>query len=263
MPNLIFQVDAFTDQLFGGNPAAVCPLTEWLPETLMQHIAAENNLSETAFFVQNGGVIEIRWFTPKGEVPLCGHATLATAHVIFNSLGWPTNEIAFHSASGPLSVSREGEWYTLDFPEDMPQAVDELSGLNEAMGHPAEVILKGQNDYFAVYASQEVVQNLRPNAEALLQLPLRGVIATAPGETLDFVSRFFVPALGIPEDPVTGSAHTLLFPYWGVQLNKTEMTARQISARGGYLKGRINGERVLISGQAQLFMEGHLHLDRI
>lgn len=271
----IYQLDAFTDQLFAGNPAAVCPLSEWLPDNVMQQIAAENNLAETAFYVPVDGENQyhIRWFTPTVEVDLCGHATLATAHVLFylEESDVSANKITFDSRSGPLSVCREshdnGDWLILDFPADVahkanlqPPAL--LASLAESASKPVE-ILKGKTDFLVVYKTQADVEALKPDFREMATVPARGVIVTAPGDDCDFVSRFFGPQSGIDEDPVTGSAHTTLTPYWAERLGKTELTARQISSRGGYLKCKLNTTnpdetRVDIAGQVKLYLKGEI-----
>jgi len=255
----IYQVDAFTSTLFGGNPAAVCPLEAWLPDAILQNIAAENNLSETAFTIPRGGGFDLRWFTPTLEVDLCGHATLATALVMFQELNFAGNIIEFNSRSGPLRVTRQGELLTLDFPVKpaepcaMPEAL--VRGLGCA---PAEVA-KSQ-DYLAVFQTAAEVRALRPDFAVLKTLKARGIIATAPGEDCDFVSRFFAPASGIDEDPVTGSAHCTLMPYWAERLGRTKLFARQVSARGGELFCELAGDRVLIGGKAVLYLRGEIVL---
>ena len=254
----IYQVDAFAEKTFEGNPAAVCPLEAWLSDEMMQAIALENNLSETAFFVKNGDAYDLRWFTPAVEVDLCGHATLASAHVLFNHLGYSDEIIRFNSRSGPLSVKKEEEMLILDFPADTIAPAEAPAGLIEAMGFPPKEVLKGKTDYMLVYRSQEVIESLQPNFDALGGVEARGVIATAPGKEHDFVSRFFAPAAGVNEDPVTGSAHTSLTPYWAAQLGKAEMSARQLSQRGGNVRVKLNGERVEIGGKAVTYMAGEV-----
>ncbi|NEU69414.1 PhzF family phenazine biosynthesis protein [Spirosoma agri] len=262
----IYQLDAFTDQLFSGNPAAVVPLTEWLPDERMQQIAAENNLAETAFYVktEDEDTYHIRWFTPTVEVDLCGHATLATGYVVFFLEQKPEAEqLFFNSRSGSLKVCRGKDgWLTLDFPVDsvhkanlQPPAL--LASLNEK----PLAVYKGKTDYMLVYTSQAQIEALDPDFREMSTVPARGVIVTAPGDAdsgVDFVSRFFGPQSGIDEDPVTGSAHTTLVPYWAEQLGKTELTARQLSKRGGDLRCKLNGERVDISGQVQLYLTGEI-----
>lgn len=251
----IYQVDAFTSSVFSGNPAAVCPLEEWLSDSIMQAIARENNLSETAFFVPEGDVYRIRWFTPEAEVDLCGHATLATAYVILNLMDRARSEVQFLSRSGQLCVSLKGNILTMDFPSQPPRQCEIPPMLISGLGkEPVEILCS--EDYFAVYESEDDVRRLEPDMAALCSIGLRGVIVTAPGKNADFVSRFFAPRLGIPEDPVTGSAHCALIPYWSDRLGKNDLHARQISRRGGELFCRDLGARVEISGYAALFMSG-------
>ena len=266
-PLRIYQLDAFTDHLFAGNPAAVVPLTsqnEWLPDARMQAIAAENNLAETAFYIRTATGYHIRWFTPTVEVDLCGHATLATGYVIFFLEEQPTDsQITLDSRSGPLTVCREDDgWLVLDFPADTlqkapvhPPALS--SGLKGAK--PLE-IHKGKSDFMVVYATQDEVESLLPDFRELSTIPARGIIVTAPGNDVDFVSRFFAPQSGVDEDPVTGSAHTTLIPYWAEKLSKNILTARQVSTRGGYLRCKLhdNQTRVDIAGKVQLFLKGEL-----
>jgi PhzF family phenazine biosynthesis protein len=252
----IFQVDAFTDKLFGGNPAAVCLLTETLSDELMQKIAAENNLAETAFIIDNGDSFNIRWYTPKVEVDLCGHATLASAHVIFQHLDYPKKTICFTSKSGVLKVRNENPLLVLNFPTDtiqkacLPPIVNELIGMD-----PVEV-MRGKTDYLLVYENQHQVEMLAPDFAGLSKVTGRGLITTAKGDECDFVSRFFAPQIGIDEDPATGSAHTTLIPYWSARLGKKEMIAMQISERKGHLRCRDLGERVEIAGKAVTYLSG-------
>ncbi|MCC6461929.1 MAG: PhzF family phenazine biosynthesis protein [Saprospiraceae bacterium] len=256
----IFQIDAFTDRLFGGNPAAVVPLRDWLPDAILQSLAAENNLSETAFFVPLGppDTYHLRWFTPKTEVQLCGHATLATAFVLFNCLKTNHSEqLSFQSKSGWLHVHREGDWLTLDFPADTLQATELPGPARQAFSIAPREVWLGREDYLLVFASEEEVLALAPDMRALRQVAARGFIATAPGRASDFVSRCFFPAFGIDEDPVTGSAHTTLTPYWARVLGQNSLSAIQCSERKGALRCTLQGERVLISGQAVLYLEGH------
>ena len=261
MKQTIYQVDAFASKLFGGNPAAVCILENWLPDNLMQQIAMENNLSETAFLVPKGGGYEIRWFTPGVEVDLCGHATLASAFVLFSELEAGTSKIDFHSPrSGPLSVRQESDGQlTLNFPADTMSAIDPIPELNEAMGKTAQNTYKGKTDIMLIYEQQQDVEALNPNFFLLKNLDVRGVIATAPGNEVDFVSRFFAPQSGVDEDPVTGSAHTSLTPYWAETLGKKRLTARQLSQRGGALSCELEGDRVLITGRGILYMKGEIY----
>ncbi len=257
----IYQVDAFTDRLFTGNPAAVCPLDHWLEDYVMQQIALENNLSETAFLIPKDDAYAIRWFTPLAEVELCGHATLASAHVLFQHLSFKGNTIRLHSRfSGDLTVSRHDQLLTLDFPKDDLQPALPPEGLIEAIGKKPAEIWKGRTDYLLYYPAQEDIEELKPNFSLLEKTEARGIIVTAPGYECDFVSRFFAPAVGVNEDPVTGSAHTSLTPYWAHRLNQLEFEAQQISARGGLLKCKLSGDRVLISGQARTYMTGTILL---
>jgi len=255
-----FQVDAFATRLFEGNPAAVCPLECWPQDGVLQAIAEENNLSETAFFVPAGRVFQLRWFTPLAEVDLCGHATLASAHVLFDHLGYPEPVIRFSTRSGELSVERQGDELTMDFPALPPTACPTPGLLVEALGAEPEAVLAA-DDYVAVYDSEEAVRALAPDMSALRKLDLRGVCVTARGRDVDFVSRFFAPRLGVPEDPVTGSAHCELAPYWAQRLDKNSLRARQVSRRRGEISCRVKGDRVSLSGRAVTFMEGMIYLD--
>ena len=258
----LYQVDAFTDRLFGGNPAAVCPLVEWLSDDILQKIAMENNLAETAFYVEQDDRYEIRWFTPKTEVDLCGHATLAAAFVLFNWESHPGDSINFYSPrSGKLNVDRCSDWLTLDFPVDVfhnTPISDEIASCFDKQ--PLEAY-KGKTDYMLVYEKESDIRDIRPHFESISALEARGVIITATGEDVDFVSRFFAPQSGIIEDPVTGSAHTTLIPYWSGKLNKTEMSAMQLSERKGYLQCKLSGNRVEISGQARLYLAGDVYME--
>lgn len=258
----LFQVDAFTDRLFAGNPAAVCPLESWLPDALMQAIAAENNLAETAFVVPQADGFGIRWFTPKVEVALCGHATLASAHVLFTHLGVATDVIRFHSHhSGLLPVERNGSWLTLDFPANAGTEIPAQAAFGEALGASPAGFFRGKTDIMLVFDAAETVRRLQPDFRLVSQLPVRGLIVTAPGDEpeLDFVSRFFAPQSGIDEDPVTGSSFTMLLPYWSQRLGKEQLTARQVSARGGQVQGQLRpGGRVGISGQAVTYLVGEI-----
>ncbi len=254
----IYQVDAFTDQLHGGNPAAICPLIEWLPAPQMQKIAAENNLAETAFFISQGNDFELRWFTPEFEIDLCGHATLATAHVLFTILGYEREVINFHTLkAGMLSVHRNGDKYMLDFPSRVPEASQAPEGLAEAMGATPVDVLRSR-DYFLVYEKEADIISLNPDFVALGKIDSVGFIATAPGDNSDFVSRFFAPSAGINEDPVTGSAHCNLIPYWAKRLGKENMHAFQVSARRGELWCQLKGDRVLMSGKAVTYLAGEI-----
>ena len=255
----LYQIDAFSSRVFAGNPAAVCPLPSWLPDTTLQSIAAENNLAETAYIVGGHGQYEIRWFTPAIEIDLCGHATLASGFVVMSVLEPGCNEVLFSSKSGPLRVTREGETYTLDFPSRDPVRREAPPGLADALGsRPVEVW--SSRDVMAVFDSEESVRALRPDMARLAQLDAFAVIATAPGRECDFVSRFFAPKAGIPEDPVTGSAHSTLTPFWAKRLGKSRLRARQVSARGGELTCEQRGDRVLIGGHVAKYLEGTIEV---
>lgn len=255
----IFQVDAFTKNIFGGNPAAVCPLKEWLPDQTMQLLAAENNLSETAFFVESGSHIELRWFTPETEVDLCGHATLASAHVLFEHLGYLEKRIHFKTKSGILIVEKEGKRLKMDLPTDDMPAVEPPAVLFQALGVRSDFVY-ASDDYMVVLETEEDVKNVNPDFKILSEVNARGVIVTAVGNNVDFVSRFFAPGAGIDEDPVTGSAHTKLTPYWAKRLGKNELEALQISKRVGALTCRYKGERTEILGNAVTYMIGEFEL---
>lgn len=257
----IYQVDAFTDKLFGGNPAAIIPLKNWLPDEIMQKIALENNLSETAFFVTTDtNKFQIRWFTPTIEVNLCGHATLATAFVIFNILKCQQDTIFFESKSGILKVRKEVNWLELDFPAQAIVAAQAPEGLIEGIGKKPLEVYRASDDYLLVYESQKDIEEISPNFNTLKQVKARGVIITskAKSKRLDFVSRFFAPGSGIDEDPVTGSAHTKLVPFWANILNKNELIAEQISSRKGFLKCKLVEDRVLMTGKSKLFLKGKI-----
>lgn len=286
-----WQVDAFTDRLFAGNPAGVCLLEEWIPEATMQAVAEENALSETAFLVGLEGDaepgapgsagasaaadasgagrspqaptdrFEIRWFTPAAEVDLCGHATLASAFVLFHEGIVPGGRVTFESRSGELPVRRDGEWLWMDFPVRRAEPCEAPAALADALGAEPETVLVTERDHLAVYGSSDEVRDLRPRMDDLEGLDRPGVIVTAPGVEADFVSRFFAPALGVPEDPVTGSAHCTLAPYWAERLGKTELSARQISRRGGEVACEHRGDRVLVGGRATLYLAGAATLD--
>jgi len=254
-----FQVDAFARNVFEGNPAAVVPLDEWLPDAVMQAIAAENNLSETAFFVPVGSVYGLRWFTPLKEVDLCGHATLATAHVLYEHLGASLPSITFRTLSGELRVRKSVGVYSMDFPLRRPTDVQVPTALVSGIGcSPFRVL--AADDYIAVLADEEAVRLVVPDHLALMQLDLRGVIVTAPGNHTDFVSRFFAPKFGVPEDPVTGSAHCALVPYWAERLGKGDLNARQVSRRGGNLSCKLLADRVELTGSAVTFMKGTIRI---
>jgi len=255
----IYQVDAFSTEVFGGNPAAIVPLREWLPDATMQSIAMENNLAETAFFVKSGSGYQLRWFTPAVEVDLCGHATLASAFVVFHYLEPDLPQVVFSTRSGDLTVTRAGAQLSMDFPSRPPEPVTPCAGLLEALGgKPLEVM--AARDYLVLYASEAEVKALQPDMLALCGIDKFAVIVSAPAQTpgIDFVSRFFAPAKGVPEDPVTGSAHCTLIPYWAGQLGKDVLTARQVSARGGTLHCALRGDRVSMAGSAVLYLKGSI-----
>jgi PhzF family phenazine biosynthesis protein len=260
----IYQVDAFTEQLFSGNPAAVCLLDSWIDERLMQAVAGENNLAETAFVVPQGeGGYEIRWFTPTVEVDLCGHATLAAAFVLFNVLHHPGGAIRFHSPrSGRLAVEKQNGMLFLDFPTDTPALLPDGQNtiIGQCIGMKPKALYRSKFDYMAVIDSEIALQTLQPDLSAISELQARGLIVTAKGDSADFVSRFFAPQSGIDEDPVTGSAHTALIPFWAEKLGKTRLSAKQISKRGGRLACELKGDRCLIGGQARLYMAGEINL---
>lgn len=257
-----YQVDAFAGRVFEGNPAAICPLQDWLPDAVLQAIAEENNLSETAFLVAEGQGYRLRWFTPMAEVDLCGHATLAAAHVLFDSLGHAGPAIAFETRSGTLTVERAGDLLAMDFPALPPKPCPPPDALIEGLGRrPLEVL--AADDYIAVFEDETVIRALAPDLARLRELDRRGVCVTAPGRNVDFVSRFFAPRFGIAEDPVTGSAHCELAPYWSVRLGKTELAARQVSRRGGDVHCRARGDRVILAGGAVTFMVGEIEIGRI
>jgi PhzF family phenazine biosynthesis protein len=248
-------VDAFTARVFGGNPAAVCPLRHWLPDSVLQNIAAENNLSETAYFIRDNDSFHLRWFTPALEIDLCGHATLASAFLLFSEMGFKDSQIRFHSRSGELSAQRRGDVIELDFPSRPPQPCPAPPNLVRALGRTPREVLKSR-DYFAVFDSPEEIAELKPDMKQLAELDSLGVIVTAQGTDADFVSRFFAPKAGVPEDPVTGSAHCSLIPFWAQRLGKSELFARQISKRGGELRCRNLGDSVGIGGHAVVYSRG-------
>ena len=254
----LFQVDAFTRHVFGGNPAAVCPLEQWLDDEVLQAIAAENNLSETAFFVPAGDHFALRWFTPVQEVDLCGHATLASAFVVLSYLQAERDEVTFSSQSGLLTVSRDGDRLRMDFPAWEAKPCAAPAALLAGLGQPP-VEVRRTRDYLAIYASEREVRELCPDMQKLITLDA-SVIVTAPGAGVDFVSRFFAPKAGIPEDPVTGSAHCTLVPYWAARLGKTALHARQLSRRGGELFCEQHGDRVWIAGHAAAYLEGTVEI---
>ncbi len=256
----IYQVDAFAQKVFEGNPAAICPLDEWIDDRILQNIAMENNLSETAFFVPSTSGFDLRWFTPVEEVDLCGHATLAAAHVLYQHLAYAAQEIVFSTRSGDLSVKKNDQGLVMDFPaatlREVPAPADLISGLGTA---PEQVL--AASDYVVVLASEDDVKAITPDFLQWLHLDLRGVLVTAPGKDVDFVSRCFFPALGINEDPVTGSAHCELAPYWGSRLGRQHLRARQLSQRGGELDCRLAGNRVELCGRAVDYMQGQITID--
>lgn len=255
----LYQVDAFAAAVFAGNPAAVVPLQAWLDDEVLQAIAEENHLSETAFFVPDGETFALRWFTPVEEVDLCGHATLACAHVLYTHLGFSKPAVCFQSRSGPLSVKRTGDGYRMDFPAEPVEAVAPPEPLVAGLGVAPKSVLAG-SDYLAVYDSEQTIRSLAPDFPQLRTLGLRGVVATAPGDDCDFVSRCFYPRLGIEEDPVTGSAHCAMAPYWAERLGRTRLQARQLSRRGGVVDCEVHGGRVLLTGSAEDYMVGTIRL---
>jgi PhzF family phenazine biosynthesis protein len=255
----IYHVDAFTSKLFGGNPAAICPLKEWLPDEPMQKLAAENNLSETVFFVKEGEGYKLRWFTPEYEIDLCGHATLASAFVLFNHLNYSFEDIHFYTKSGELVVRKKGDLIELNFPSRMPQPCEIPEALLKGVNFPPAKVLKSR-DYFLVYEDETLIKQIVPDFNYLNQLDTVGIIVTAPSKNVDFVSRFFVPNSVIGEDPVTGSAHCNLIPYWAKELNKTTLTAKQLSARQGELFCEDKGDRVMMAGKAVLYLKGEYYL---
>ena len=258
----MYQIDAFTEKVFSGNPAAVCILDTWIDVILMQQIAAENNLSETAFAVKSGNTFEICWFTPTVEIDLCGHATLATAYVLFNYYKIKETTLKFHShRSGILSVDLDqNDNLTLDFPIDTVKTATTNKALNDALGNTPQQTFKNTSDYLLTFSSQKEVEALNPDFYALSKIDTRGIMVTAPGDNVDFVSRFFAPRSGIDEDPVTGSAHCSLIPFWSEKLNKTKLTAKQVSTRGGDLDCELIGDRVRIAGKCCLYMIGEIQL---
>ena len=256
-----YQVDAFASELFKGNPAAVIILDHWLDDRVLQNIGAENNLSETAFLLKTDDHYELRWFTPMVEVDLCGHATLASAHILFKYFETEAVRLEFETRhSGNLFVERDGSRLVMDFPADIIKPVVLPGAFIEAMGEEPGEIYQGRSDYMLVYESQRQIEELAPDFYKLKSFESRGIIATAPGDDVDFVSRFFAPAIDIDEDPVTGSAHTTMAPYWAERLNKSELAALQVSQRGGELWCRVQGDRVHIGGDAVIYLEGKVNL---
>ncbi len=254
----LYQVDAFTNEIFKGNPAAVCPLKKWISEDLMQAIAEENNLSETVFFVNNKSQFEIRWFTPSCEIDLCGHATLAAAHIIFTELNYKEKTLTFSSKSGILTVEKNEDWYTLNFPSEEIKEIITPQILKDALNVSILKTFKGKWKLLVLLENEEVVKNLTPNFSKLTELEAPGIIVTSKGTKTDFVSRFFAPKIGINEDPVTGSAHTLLIPFWAKKLVKNSLEAIQLSKRSGFLKCTYLNERVEMSGQAKTYLKGKI-----
>jgi PhzF family phenazine biosynthesis protein len=257
----IYQIDAFAARAFAGNPAAVVPLDAWLPDDVMLNIAMENNLAETAFFVAGVTGYDLRWFTPAVEMDLCGHATLASGFVLFNILGASDDVLRFQTRSGELTVEKQGPRYTLDFPSRPGSAAEAPLGLIEALGGATPKEVLKSRDYMLVYENEAEVKAIEPDFSALAKLDAHAVIVTAEGDDADFVSRFFAPAVGIPEDPVTGSAHCTLIPYWAEKLGKNELFARQISRRGGEVFCELQGDRVKIGGSAVLYLKGEIYVE--
>jgi PhzF family phenazine biosynthesis protein len=263
MKVITYHVDAFTDRLFSGNPAAICMMDKWISDDLMQSVGNENNLAETAFVVAKGNDFEIRWFTPTVEVDLCGHATLASAFVLFNILHYPNSIIRFYSPrSGWLSVEKKDDMLYLDFPTDTIEALPEEQNavIEKCIGTKPIELYKGKTDYMAVIANEKLLQTLLPDFIEISKLKARGLIVTSKGDTVDFVSRFFAPQSGINEDPVTGSAHTSLTPLWSEKLGKNKLTAQQISERGGQLVCEFKNDRCMIGGKARLYLTGEINL---
>lgn len=255
----LYQVDAFAKNAFEGNPAAICPLDTWLPDETLLSIAEENNLSETAYFIKTENGFHIRWFTPTTEVDLCGHATLAAAFVIFNELGYNKNTISFESKSGTLNVKKDNDLLVMDFPTQTPTVCKLPLEIKQAFDVEPVECLKAE-DYILVFNNENIILNAKPKLELLKNIDLRGVIITAPSKDYDFVSRFFGPKCGIDEDPVTGSAHTQLTPYWAEKLNKNKLNAKQVSNRGGELFCELLAERVSIAGYAIKYLQGEIKI---
>ena len=255
----IYQVDAFAEKVFTGNPAAICPLEEWIEEETMQKIAQENNVSETAFFVWNEDHYDIRWFAPEAEIELCGHATLASAYVIFNYLNFKEEVIKFTCGVGDLFVKREGELFVMEFPSNPAKPIDEPEGLSEALGAKPDIVMKSSH-CMAIFDDEEIIKKMSPDFTLLKKVDQPVFIVTAPGKNYDFVSRVFGPIVGIDEDPVTGSAHTLLIPYWSERLGKKKLFARQVSKRGGELKCEMKKETVIIAGKAAPYLIGEISI---
>ena len=256
----LYQVDAFAEDVFNGNPAAIVPLFEWLSDDLMQKIAMENNLSETAFFVRKGEYFELRWFTPESEVDLCGHGTLASAHVLYEHLGYTDPVVVFETRSGRLFVDREGDLYSMDFPSWPVRPIQVTERVSKALGARPVELYMGERDMMAVFESEAVVRDMTPDFRLVSKLDGMCMICTAPGLDFDFVSRTFVPEQGIPEDPVTGSAHCTLVPFWAARLGKSVLHAYQASHRGGVLDCEDLGDRVKIAGKAVTYLTGTILL---
>jgi len=256
----IYQVDAFASKVFEGNPAAVCPLEEWLDDDILQKIAEENNLSETAFFVVSENEIQLRWFTPLEEVDLCGHATLACAHVLYKHLGYTKAQINFQTKSGKLIVTQTSSGYSMDFPASEPVELytDIPINLISGLGGVKPQKIMAAFDYVIVLSSEDEVKNLTPDLSMWLHIDLRGVVVTAQGSDVDFVSRCFFPKLRVNEDPITGSAHCELTPYWAAKLNRNKLKARQISLRSGLVVCELNKDRVILTGNAIDYMSGEI-----
>ena len=255
----IYQIDAFASRPFTGNPAAIVPLESWLPDEVLLNIAMENNLAETAYFIPNGKGYDLRWFTPAVEMDLCGHATLASAFLIFEELGTDKDLLRFSTRSGELTVEKVDGRYVLDFPSRPGAVVEPPAGLIEAIGGEPKEVYKSR-DYMLVYESEADVLAIDPDFNSLMKTDARTVIVTAPGDKSDFVSRFFAPEVGVPEDPVTGSAHCTLIPYWAERLGKNELHARQVSQRGGELFCELRGDRVKMAGDAVLYLKGEIYI---
>lgn len=257
----IYQVDAFSEKVFRGNPAAVVPLTQWLEDEILQKIALENNLSETAFYIIDGDKVILRWFTPGTEVDLCGHATLATAHVLFEHEGFEGEEITFFSPrSGILRVKKEGSQLVMDFPIDTIQEIELTDLMTNPFSPKPFQAYKGKTDYILVFENESQIRNLDFDLAQIATLPVRGVIVTSKGDHSDFVSRFFGPQVGVPEDPVTGSAHTSLTPIWAEKLGKNKLTAVQVSPREGKLGCKLSGDRVILTGNAVTYLIGRIFI---
>jgi len=255
MKQKIYQIDAFASKVFEGNPAMVCPLESWLSDETMQQIAQENNLSETAFFVRDGEVYHLRWFTPEAEVDMCGHATLASAYVLFECMGYNKETIRFLTKSGELAVCKEGSSYVMDFPIQKIEPCDISKQIEKAFGIKP-IATFASMDYIVVFENEDDVRNAKPNLSLLKELDLRGVCITAKSKKYDFVTRFFAPKIGIEEDPVTGSAFTQLVSYWANELNKESFYAKQVSSRGGEVYCKVKDNRVAISGKAVNYLDG-------